>query len=1021
MSFYTSNYEKPARYIFQMVLAIPNILILIYLKSKLMFAKVLLLLAQVALVSSYIMGVDFGSDSMKIALVQSGKPLEIITNFESKRKTPSAIAFYKGDRRFGANAVALMPRKPEMVFANPFRLIGRTPNHPLAAELLSMYFPYELQTNLTTGLTLVKEGGQEDVFYSPEELTAMLLQHAKDITAAVGEKVVKDCVITVPSSFTQHEREAVFAAAAIADLNVLSLIEENTAAALQYAIDHNPAPTVGDIKTVMFYNLGATTTQASIARYSSYSVRQGSSDKVISQLEMIGKGFDTHLGGLHIDVKLAEMLADRFNVEWNKQRPPKDQVPHDVKSNPRVMSKLRLEAMKLKEVLSVNQDYPVKIEQLFDDISLNTKVTRKELEGLCEESGLFSRSVEVMERAVASAGEDFSMTNIDAIELLGGGFRVPKIKATLEEHLKKFPRITTTPVEGEVEAEPVTTTTFLELGQHINADESMALGAAFRGANLSTSFRVRKIGLIDSLNYGVRVKLEESSSVEGDAKAEESWKKQTVVFPSRTSLLVKPRTVAFNFDKDISCTVEADTEGANLIAFHDGEGDEEGGHSVFSLYDIKGISDFAQEMKEAGHLVDVEATETSEAKPAPVPRVHLTFTLDGHSGIVFLSKAEATLELPKPPAPVEPEPELELGAEDKEPSVEVGKEGEKKLDADEKEKGEGEEKSEEQGKKEKKEKVAKKGKKDKKEKEPDNIIRRTLTVTEHRASISPPIYTPAQMRESKARLQALDAADNEKKLRESTLNALETEIYKVRNSFRDTDEKALQKVVRPEKMEAVIAHCGEMEDWLYGEGARADTAAFNLKKAELAELVAPMYTRMRELTALPAATKKARKALADLRGKVTEWELKSPHILANETEAVLAEINRYEAWLEERETVHNSLSPFGDEDEEEVAEAETTESTATDEEGLGDNAVPEVKVVPPAPRRLNSRVVTAKLKPVLTIFKKYNSKPVPKPEKVEVVTPENVTEGGESQTSATESETSAAEPEPEPVKDDDNL
>jgi hypoxia up-regulated 1 len=985
-----------------------------------MFAKVFLMLAQVALVSSYIMGVDFGSDTMKIALVQSGKPLQIITNFESKRKTPSTIAFYKGERRFGANAVALMPRKPEMVYSNPFRLIGRTPNHPLAAELLSMYFPYDLQTNSTSGLTMVKEGGQEGVFFTPEELTAMLLQHAKDITAAVGEKEVKDCVITVPSSFTQHEREAVFAAAAIADLNVLSLIEENTAAALQYSIDHSPAPAVGDSKTVLFYNLGATTTQVSIVRYSSYVSGKGSASKTVSQLEVIGKGFDTHLGGLHMDVRLAEMLADRFNVEWNKQRPSKE--IRDIKGNAKVMSKLRLEANKLKEVLSVNAEYPVKLEQLFDDVALSTKVTRKELEALCEENDFFQRAVATMERAVASVGEGFSMTDVDAVELIGGGFRVPKVKAALEEHLLKFPRTVTVTVpatkaaetktegekkegeekETEAAAETKTETVFLELGQHINSDESMALGAAFRGANLSTSFRVRKIGLVDSLNYGVRVKLHETE-VEGAAAAEEPWEKQTVVFPARTSLLVKPRTVAFNFDRDISLSVEADTEGANLIDFHSGAGEQEGGNALFSRYDVGGVTAFAP----------VEATETTEAAPAPAPRVHLTFTLDGQSGIVFLSKAEATLELPKKPTP---EPEPELGEEPKEEAKEEevekkeadeAKDTEDEATADKKTEEKTEEKTED--KKKKGDDKKKKGKKDKKEKEPDNIIRRTLTITEHRGAVSPPIHTAAQISDSKARLQALDDADNEKKLRESTLNALETEIYKVRNSFRDSDEKELQKVVRAEKMEAVIAHCNDMEEWLYGEGMRADTAAFNAKKAELAELVAPMYKRMSELTALPSATKKARKVLADLRGKVAEWELKSPHILANETEAVLAEISKYEAWLEDRETVHNALSPFGDEDEA-VAEPEPEP-----EEGLGDNT--EVKV--PAPRRLESKVVTAKLKPVAAIFKKYNNKPVPLPEKVEVISPENATESNETEASADGE--SATEKEAEPTRDDDNL
>jgi hypoxia up-regulated 1 len=97
----------------------------------------------------------------------------------------------------------------------------------------------------------------EDTVYTPEELIAMFLNHVKEMTLNFGGKKIKDCVITVPSSFTQHERAAMYTAAEIADLNILTLIEENTAAALHYGIDR-----VFDTPyNVLFYNMGAGSTQ----------------------------------------------------------------------------------------------------------------------------------------------------------------------------------------------------------------------------------------------------------------------------------------------------------------------------------------------------------------------------------------------------------------------------------------------------------------------------------------------------------------------------------------------------------------------------------------------------------------------------------------------------------------------------------------------------------------------------------------------------------------------------------------
>ena len=317
-------------------------------------------------VTANVIGIDFASDSFKVAIVQPGTPLEIVNNFQSKRKTPTCITFYKGERMFGSDSYALMGRKPELSFANIYRMVGRSIDHPAMKDFKKHYFPYEMYTNSTSG---VSELRVEDTHYTPEELIAMLLQHIKDMTLSFGGKAIKDCVITVPSSFTQHEREAVYVAADIADLKVLSLIEENTAAALHYALDR----TFDNVTNVMYFNMGAGSIQVSIVAYSSAQVKEGGKNKTLGSFEVLSKAWDGSLGGFHFDVRLAELLADRFNENWSKKASGKGK---DLRDHLLPMTKLRLQANKVKEILSANNEFPVKAEQLHADVDLNTKVGR---------------------------------------------------------------------------------------------------------------------------------------------------------------------------------------------------------------------------------------------------------------------------------------------------------------------------------------------------------------------------------------------------------------------------------------------------------------------------------------------------------------------------------------------------------------------------------------------------------------------------------------------------------------------
>ena len=353
--------------------------------------------------------------------------------------------------------------------------------------------------------------------FTPEELVAMVLQHAKEITASYGNlllSTIKDVVLTVPSYATQHERRALLDAAKLADLNVLSLIDETTAAALHHGMDKMEE----EPKILIFYNLGASALQVSVVRYFTYEHKEGKygKPKTVGALEVLSKAWDSTLGGNALDHLIVEYLADEFMAH--------SKVETDIRTNARAMTKLRLQANKVKHVLSANTEIPIYMDSLFEDMPLNTHMTRAKLEDLAH--SLMERSIKPIETALKAA--NITLEQIDGIELIGGGMRVPRVQQEIQSYL------------GEN----------VDLGMHLNSDESMALGAAFYGANISTAFKVRHVGLTDVNPFAIDISLKDLEP----NKWKEEWSKQAQMFKSFGKLGVK-KTIAFTHDRDVHCAI----------------------------------------------------------------------------------------------------------------------------------------------------------------------------------------------------------------------------------------------------------------------------------------------------------------------------------------------------------------------------------------------------------------------------------------------------------------------------------
>lgn len=705
-----------------------------------------------------------------------------------------------------------MGRKPELSFEKVYRMIGRHPSHPLVKEIVDQYHPYNIYENKTTGFaTLAVETSN----YTPEELIAMLLQHAKDMTNSFGGHNVKDCVITVPSYFTQFERDALYTAAQIADLKVLSLIEENTAAALHFSMDNVfEHPT-----NILYYNMGAGSAQVTIVSYSSLQTKEGGKNKTVGQLEVIGKAWDASLGGFNFDVILADLLAVRFNEAWHKKQSGKGK---DLRNYNRPMTRLRIEATKVKEVLSANSEYPVRAEQLHADVDLVTKVTRADFEAACDE--LFKRITLPIEKALAMA--NLSISDIAQVELLGGGVRIPKVKRLLDEYFQH---------DGKK----------IVVGQHLNGDEAMALGAAFRAANLSTAFRVRKVGMTDISSFGVSVKLESQNA------SSEEWSKHTSLYPAKSSIPSKAKTVAFHYDQDIICKIQYDNS-SDL---------PEGVSNIFGIYNISGVAAFARE---------------HAALSKGAPKIHLSFSLD-NSGMVSLLKAEATVEHSEDEPEVTDTVQPVLNVTDPtvnstgtEQNSTVSKEGTKKK---------------------------------------SNVIRRQLNLIALGDKVSPPKWTASQIQDAKLRLESLQQADKLRKAKEAALNELEAYIYKVKNRIVD-EEDSLRSVSTEKQRQDVIDLASEIEEWLYDDGRNEIVETYKKRQKELETMAQAIFHRLNEVGARTAAIEKAKQSLESIKSTIETWAEKLPHITTEEKDRVLNMVKKVDDWIEEKADLQEKQSPY---------------------------------------------------------------------------------------------------------------
>uniref|UniRef100_A0A5S6QG80 Hypoxia up-regulated protein 1 n=1 Tax=Trichuris muris TaxID=70415 RepID=A0A5S6QG80_TRIMR len=412
------------------------------------------------------MSVDLGSQYFKIGLIKPGVPMQIALNKDSSRKTPTIVAIKDKELKYGDEAVAQRRRLPASAYTFCLDLLGKKFSNPVVHEFLRRFPFYELGQDESRGTVMFKNK-EEEKGYDPEQLLAMILKEARVHAEAFAEQQVTDAVISVPAFFNQAERRAMVTAAEIAGLNLISLMNDNTAAGLNYGMfrrsEFNSTPT-----TVLIYDMGASKTSASIFEY--VMVEDKKTKEKNPEMTALGFGYDRYLGGLEFSLRLRDKLAQVFAASHATTVP--------IANDHRAMMKLLDEAERVKKILSTNIDAHAQAESVHEGKDFRTAITRAEFEELCAD--LFDRIEAPIRQALKMA--DISIEQIDHVILMGAATRVPKVQQKLQEIFKTK-----------------------ELGRYLNADEAIAMGAIYYAAHKIKGYRVKKFLIKDANFYPIEV------------------------------------------------------------------------------------------------------------------------------------------------------------------------------------------------------------------------------------------------------------------------------------------------------------------------------------------------------------------------------------------------------------------------------------------------------------------------------------------------------------------------------------
>ncbi|KAJ8036721.1 Heat shock cognate 71 kDa protein [Holothuria leucospilota] len=397
-------------------------------------------------------GIDLGTSYSSVAVYQNGK-VEIIANEQSKRKTPSFVAFTDTERLVGDSAKGQLVMNPTNTIFDVKRLIGRRFDDPVVQSYMA-WWPFAVVNDGGRPKIQVDVQGEKKSFF-PEEITAMILRKMKETAEAYLGTEVTQAVITVPANFNDSQRQATMDAGVIAGLDVLRIINEPTAAAIVYGVNEK----IQSERNVLMFCLGGDNVDATVL-----TIEEG-----IFEVKATAGGASL-VGGEVFDQKMVKYLIKEFQKEHKK----------DISNNTVAFWKLKSSCEQAKARLSTGIEARIQIQSFLEGVNLDTTMTRAKFEEICKD--VFMLPLTPVQDVLADSS--LGKFKIQDVVLVGGSTSIPKIQQLLKDHFS-----------GK------------ELVQSLNPAEAVVSGAAIQAAILSgsNSEEISDLSMLDVIPHSIGI------------------------------------------------------------------------------------------------------------------------------------------------------------------------------------------------------------------------------------------------------------------------------------------------------------------------------------------------------------------------------------------------------------------------------------------------------------------------------------------------------------------------------------
>lgn len=792
-------------------------------------------LCSTAHAASAVLGIDLGTEYLKAAIAKPGSPIEIVLSKDSKRREAATLAFKPSraqshddeafpERLYGGDAVALSARFPSDVFPNLKGLLGLEYGDEAVTRYAVRYPGPKIESiprsdsdkqKGTVGFKSQSFGAKRNEVFMVEELLAMELKNIKSNAETMVAKgvFVSDVVITYPAFYTADERRAIELAADLAGLRVLGLVSDGVAVGLNYAT-HRTFDSVtegGKPEYHLVYDMGAGSTTATVLKFqgrtikgSGYAKRNQTAQEVIA----LGTGIDATLGGDALnDVIVEDILSQFVEAEQVKKLGLKRE---QIQKHAKTMARIWKEAERIRHLLSANAVSSATLEGLYDDdVTFKYSLTREKFEDLAADHA--ARVGSPLEAALQSSG--LTLDHLDSIILHGGAVRTPFVQKQLEK------------IAGGSS----------KLKANVNADEAAVMGAAFKAAALSPSFRVKDIRDTDISGFAFNLKW----NVEGKEKSQKLFTPSSQIGAEKQVPLKTLEDVKLGFDQTVGdkelpvLEVDAANLTKSVVELKDKHGcgaanisttfnirlsvvnglpevlsgtvscETENGKSGTVMDNVKGLFGFGSKNdREQKVLEDDDTTEESAETPLQVSDP----TSSGSTmSSASPSPAESSASYPPSSASI---------------SAKAGR-------------------------------------------ATPSVVSIPLSFKSTVVGLNaPPLKSLPRVRQ---RLTQFDTSDRNTILRAEALNTLEAFTYRARDYLEDESFIGASSVSSRKELEKQLSSISE---WLYGDGLDAKLQDFKDKLKNLRGLIDPVLKRKDEAVKRPDAIKALKEGLESLNSMI---------------------------------------------------------------------------------------------------------------------------------------------------------